>query len=382
MDFNLSEEQASIRDLAREILEKEIDADRLKEVERSDAWFDRELWSKLAEANLLGLVVPEEHGGMGFGIEELCVLLEELGRVLAPVPLHATATAALALVRSGTPAQQAAWLPGVAAGERVLATALDDAGSTEPDAPATRATRAGDVFLLSGTKRFVSAAHLAERILVPAATDDGVGLFWVAPEAAGVTCTARRTSTGEPLFDLVLDDVRVAAGDVLGGDPQGGAQTARWLQELSTIGLCALQIGVSDKALAITTGYVSEREQFGGPIGAFQAVQHRCADGYIDLESIRWTTWRAASRLARGLPVRREAAVAKFWAADGGSRIAGSAQHLHGGIGVDVDYPIHRYFLWTKALEFRLGGATPTLVRLGRDMAAHPPAGKTSEENA
>ena len=131
--------------------------------------------------------------------------------------------------------------------------------------------------------------------------------------------------------------------------------------------------GVSERALEITTGYVAEREQFGGPIGAFQAVQHRCADGYVDLESIRWTTWRAASRLARGLAVPREAAVAKFWAADGGSRIAGSAQHLHGGIGVDVDYPIHRYFLWTKALEYRLGSATPTLARLGRDMATNPP---------
>ena len=110
MDFDLSEEQASIRDLAREILEKEIDSDRLKVVEATDDWFDRELWSKLAEANLLGVVVPEEHGGMGFGVEELCVLLEEAGRVLAPIPLHATATAALALVRAGTPAQQQAHL--------------------------------------------------------------------------------------------------------------------------------------------------------------------------------------------------------------------------------------------------------------------------------
>ena len=208
---------------------------------------------------------------------------------------------------------------------------------------------------------------------MPAATDEGVGLFLVDPNAAGVTRTAQRTSTGEPLFELALDGARAGGDDLLGKDPKGGDETARWLHDLFTIGLCAIQIGVAEKALEITTGYVREREQFGGPIGAFQAVQHRCADGYIDLESIRWTTWRAASRLARGLDVPREAAVAKFWAADGGSRIAGSAQHLHGGIGVDVDYPIHRYFLWTKALEFRLGAATPTLVRLGRGMAASPP---------
>jgi len=375
MDFDLSEEQASIRDLAREILEKEADADRSKAIERSDAWFDRELWSKLAEANLLGAVVPEEHGGLGFGVEELGVLLEEVGRALAPIPLHATATAALALARQGTPAQQHAWLPGVAAGEVVLAVAVDDASSSEPERPATRAEREGEDWRLSGTRRFVPAAHLASRIVVPASTNVGVGLFLLDPNAPGVTRTERRISTGEPLFELALEGAAVARGDLLGDDPKGGAEVARWLHEVATVGLCALQIGVSEKALEITTGYVREREQFGGPIGAFQAVQHRFADGYIDLESILWTTWRAASRLARGLEVPREVAVAGFWAAEAGARIAASAQHLHGGIGVDLDYPIHRYFLWSKAIELRLGGATPTLVRLGRAMAASPPSG-------
>jgi len=373
VDFSLSEEQESIRDLAREIFAGEIDGDRLKEIERGDEWFDRALWGRLAEANLLGAVVPEAHGGMGFGVEELCVLLEEAGRALAPVPLHPTATAALALARFGTKGQQEAWLPGVASGETVLATALDDAGSAEPDAPAPRAERAGEGWRLTGAKRFVPAAHLASRVLMPAAADEGLGLFLLDPKAPGVEATARRTSTGEPLFDLALAGAEVDGDGRLGDDAAAGAAAARWLRDLSTVGLCALQIGVSEKALETTTAYVREREQFGGPIGAFQAVQHRCADGWIDLESIRWTTWRAASRLARGLDVAREAAVAKFWAADGGARIAASAQRVAGGIGVDVDYPIHRYFLWTKALELRLGGATPTLVRLGRDLAAHPP---------
>jgi alkylation response protein AidB-like acyl-CoA dehydrogenase len=369
LDFALSEEQVSIRDLAREIFAKEIDADRLKAVETSDDWFDAGLWSKLASASLLGTALPEAHGGMGFGIEELCVLLEEAGRALAPVPLHATTMAALAIARLGTPAQQAAWLPGVASGEVILSLALDDAGSAAPDSPPTRATRDGEGFRLSGTIRFVPAAHLAARVIVPAASDAGVGLFLLDPRAAGVSRTGQRSSTGEPLFELVLDGARIAAADRL----DAGPRDVRFLHELAMVGLCALQAGVCGRALEITTGYVRQREQFGGPIGAFQAVQHRCADGYIDLESMRWTTWRAASRLARGLAVPREALVAAFWAAEGGSRITASAQHLHGGIGVDVDYPIHRYFLWSKALELRLGGAAPTLVRLGRHMAAHPP---------
>ena len=147
----------------------------------------------------------------------------------------------------------------------------------------------------------------------------------------------------------------------------------RWLHDRATVAVCATQIGVCERAIEITAGYARERVQFGVPIGSFQAVQHRMADCLIDLESIRWTTWRAISRLARGLPAAREAAVAKFWAAEGGAHIASASQHLHAGLGVDLDYPIHRYFLWSKSLELELGAATAQLVRLGGDMARTGP---------
>jgi alkylation response protein AidB-like acyl-CoA dehydrogenase len=136
---------------------------------------------------------------------------------------------------------------------------------------------------------------------------------------------------------------------------------------------CATQIGVSERALEITTNHLRERVQFGAQIGSFPAVQQRAADAWIDLQAIRWTAWRAAWRLAEGLPAARELLIAKFWAAEAGSRIANTAQHLHGGLGVDVDYPIHRYFLWSKSLELLFGGASPTLARLGRELAAAPP---------
>ena len=138
----------------------------------------------------------------------------------------------------------------------------------------------------------------------------------------------------------------------------------------ATIATCAVQVGVSERALEITSAYVRERMQFGVPIGSFQAVQHRLADAYIDVESMRWVMWRAAWKLSRNEDATREVAVAKFWAAEAGARVAASAQHLHGGIGVDVDYPIHRYFLWSKALELSFGNATEQLVALGRHMAA------------
>ncbi len=258
-------------------------------------------------------------------------------------------------------------------GRLVLTAALVDAGSEEPGKPATRARRNGAGWELDGQKRFVPALHLAQRVLVPAATDAGAGIFLVDPGADGITATRAATSTGEPIFDLTLSGVGVGGDGLLGDDARNGGEIARWLYERALVGICATQIGVSEKALEMTAAYVSQRQQFRMPIGSFQAVQHRVADCYIDLESLRWVTWRAAWKLSRGLPAGRETAVAKFWAAEAGSRIANAAQHLHGGLGVDIDYPIHRYFLWSKSLELSLGAATAQLVRLGRDMAQTGP---------
>jgi 3-oxocholest-4-en-26-oyl-CoA dehydrogenase beta subunit len=374
MDFTFTENQTTVRDLARGILESEVTPDRLKRLESAGTWFDAPLWATLAEAGLLGLPVPVEEGGMGFGLLELAVLLEEIGRVLAPVPaLPALVLGALPIAAFGTEAQRQDWLGPLAAGEVILSAALADAAAPDPAAPATTARRDGPTWRLDGRKELVPAADLAARILVPAATAEGVGVFLLDPGAAGVTRTSRTTTTGEPLATLELAGARVADADLLGGDAREGGDVARWMHERALVGLCATQVGVSDKALQTTAAYVRERVQFGVPIGSFQAVQHRMADGFIDLAAMRWTTWRAAWRLVAGLPALRETAVAKFWAAEAGARIAASAQHLHAGIGVDMDYPIHRYFLWSKSLELALGAAPAHLVRLGRDLAASGP---------
>ena len=374
MDFSFSEDQTMLRDLAREILEKEVTAEQLKEVERDPDWFDRGLWSQLADANLLGLVAPEDLGGMGLGIEEVCLLLQEIGRAVAPVPLlPALVLASLPIAEFGSDEQRRTWLAPLASGEAILTGALLDSGSSDPCAPATTAKRSGGSWILGGEKRLVPAVHLARRVLIPATTDEGVGIFLVDPRADGVSLTRQQTSRGEPLFSMRLAGVGVDESELLGGDSSSGARILRWLHDHATVAVCATQIGVCERALEITAEYARERIQFGVPIGSFQAVQHRCADGLIDLESLRWTAWRAISRLARGLPAAREAAVAKFWAADGGARIASTAQHLHAGLGVDLDYPIHRYFLWSKSLELELGAAAPQLVRLGGDMARTGP---------
>jgi alkylation response protein AidB-like acyl-CoA dehydrogenase len=312
---------------------------------------------------------------MGFGLLELCVLLQEIGRAVAPVPVFPTLVlGGRAIAQFGSAAQQARWLPAMAAGDVLLSAALVEPARDDPGRPETRAREAGSGWLLNGRKSLVPAAHLAQRVLIPAATEQGVGLFLLDPKADGVTRTRQTTSTGEPLFDLQLADAGVEGDALLGGDPRGGgAEAASRIYQEALVALCATQLGVAERALEITTGHVRERVQFGVPIGSFQAVQHRTADCYTDLEAMRWTTWRAAWKLAEARPASRETAVAKFWAAEGGSRIVNAAQHLHGGLGVDLDYPIHRYFLWSKALELGLGAATPQLARLGRDMARSGP---------
>jgi alkylation response protein AidB-like acyl-CoA dehydrogenase len=371
MDFAFTEEQLMIRDLARGILGKEVTPERLKALPSRPEWFDRRLWSTLAEAGLLGIAVPVAAGGMGFGIEELCMLLQEIGRTVAPLPaVPALVLGALPIAAFGTARQQAEWLAPLARGETILTGAFAD----RADAPAVTLRRDGDGWILDGKCAGVPAVDTASRVLIPAAGGDGTGIFLVDPRARGITAVSRRTTTGEPRFAVRLAGVRGAPDDVLGGALSPDDEQIRWVHERALVAACATQVGVSERALELTGAFVRERIQFGVPIGSFQAVQHRLADGYIDLEAMRWVTWRAACKLARNQPATREVMVAKVWIADGGSRIANAAQHLHGGIGADVDYPIHRYFVWSKALELELGGATEQLVRLGRDMARTGPA--------
>ena len=374
LDFSFSEEQDAIRELAREILEAEAPIERVKEAEATPGWLDDALWKQCAEANLLGIAIDEKHGGMGMGFGELCVLLEEVGRTCAPGPwLGTLVSAALPLAEFGSEAQQGTWLPKIAAGSAIVSAALDDADSADPVAPATTAVAAGGAFVLSGRKLAVPFAGTAAALLVPALTPDGVAVFLVPADAAGLSAEGNVTTTGEPLFEVTLADVRVEAEARLPGD---GAAILAWLRPRLQTAVAILHLGVSDRALRITADYTTERVQFGVPVGSFQAVQHRQADGFIDLQAMRWTAWRAAWRIATGLPAERDALVAKWWAADGGARIASACVHMHGGLGADVDYPIHRYFYWSKSLELTAGGANETLSALGQDMAT---AGRTEE---
>jgi alkylation response protein AidB-like acyl-CoA dehydrogenase len=372
VDFSFSEDQEALRDLARRILTEQVSPDRLKELRASGEHTDGKAWRQLADAGLVGISLPADAGGSGLGFLETCLVLEEIGRTVAPVPFYATVVlGALPVAEFGTDAQREDLLPPVVTGDLVLTAALVEP-TAAPDEPATTAVRAGDGWRLDGVKVCVPAGLDAGRILVPARTGERtVGVFVVHPAARGVTVSREDTTSGIPEARVQLDGVEVGADAVL-GDADGGRRVLGWMLERATAGLCVIATGVCEQALRMTAEYTSSRKQFDKVIGTFQAVGQRAADAYIDTEAVRLTAWQAAWRLHEGRPAAAEIATAKYWAAAGGQRVVHAAQHLHGGIGVDRDYPLHRYFLWAKQLELSLGGATAQLRRLGALLAADP----------
>jgi alkylation response protein AidB-like acyl-CoA dehydrogenase len=373
MDFTTTDDQQALVGLAARILSERATPERLAELEGDGGWYDERLWLQLAEAGIVGAALSEDVGGGGLGFTELALLLEQVGAHVAPVPLLETVlSAALPLDVFGTTAQRQRDLPDVAAGRALLTAALVESGRDDPLRPLTTATPDGGGYRVSGLKSAVPFAATARCILVPATDPDGrTVVLLVEPSAVGVTVRPQTATSGQPQAEVELADVQVAADEVLAG-PDRGAEVLGWILDRTLTGLAATALGVSGRALAMSASYTTGREQFGRAVATFQAVGHRLADAYIDVEAMRLTTLQAVWLLDSGLPGRDEAVIAKWWACEGGHRVAHAAQHVHGGVGVDVDYPLSRYFRWSKQLEMTLGAATAQLLRLGASLAAEP----------
>ena len=375
MDFTQNDSLAELSALTRRLLADKATPERLSQLEQAGEEFDLNLWQALAGAGVLAAAAPPEAGGDGLGLAGQCAVLAELGRAVAPVPYLGTIVlGAGAIGGFGSAGQVSRWAAPAVAGDLVIAAALTEPDGAGPDRPATLAEPgpAGG-WRLTGTKTTVPGGTAAGLFLVPATTGEGTAVFAVGRSDPGVSVRAQRvTSGGAALLDLLGTEL---PGDRLIGEP--GPALPGWLADRATVGLCALQLGVTERALELTAGHARTREQFGRPIGAFQAVAQRLADAYIDVEAIRLTMWQAAWRLEAGLPASQEIATAKFWAADGGHRVAHTAVHVHGGVGIDVSHPLHRYFTAAKGNEFALGGATAQLRRLGALLAAESTAAAT-----
>ncbi len=372
MDFQPTAEAVEAADLAATILADHTTPERLREVDSGDARFDSRLWSALGEAGLVGLSAPEEYDGSGLGLVELCTVLIEVGRTVAPVPLGTHVVTGMALAQFGSRAQKSHWLPPAAAGTAILTTALSEDRQFSPLEPVTRAESDGSSWLLTGHKSVVPAGTLAQLFVVPAATAEGLTVFLVDASDPGVTLLVQELSDGDSVARLELDRASIPMDRVLGGIGNG-AEVCEWLTERLTVAVCAQQVGTLDGALALTAAYAKTREQFGRPIGTFQAVSQRLADGYIDALGARLTMWQAAWKLGEALPATADVAIAKLWAADAGHRIAHTTVHVHGGVGIDLDGEAHRFFTAAKRHEFTLGGTTEQARALGA-LLAHEPA--------
>ena len=367
MEFALDSDQEAIVELARNILTDHCGDEALRTFAGAARPYDADLWRVLAEAGLTGVGIAEELGGTGFGMIETAFLLEQAGIALAPVPLRETLVCAQTLAMVG--GAHAPLIGEAATGRAILASACDEIGAAW-HAPETLATRDGKGWRLSGTKSAVAWGMEATAILLSARLEEegGVGLFVVPADSAGLRRDAQTGTDLTPLALLELEEVHLP-GDALLDAGQGAGDMLRWHLGRMRVALSASQLGIAGEALRRTAAYTSERIQFGRPIGSMQAVQQRAADGYIDVEAMRSTTWRAAWLIDQGVCDDAEILAAKYWAAMGGHRVTHTAQHQHGGMGADVTYPIHRFFLAAKAVESALGGAQPMLAELGAAIA-------------
>jgi alkylation response protein AidB-like acyl-CoA dehydrogenase len=369
MNFDLSDEQQVISDLAAQIFSGQSTVDRVIEVESGDG-FDRSLWSELAKAGLLGLCLPEEHGGLDMNMVELVLVLEQQGKTVASVPLWSTSVASMAIAEYGAKELQASLLPHVIEGRNAVALALSNYGANDVMNPSVTAVDRDGGVKLSGGKPAVSFAQHSSHVLVSAKrADDSIILALVDLRADGVTLTPVQASNRQPTANVEFDVV-VPASHVVAGLNGNGREALRWVHEHALVGLCALQLGIAQGAIGIMSDHVKTRTQFNKPLSAQQAVAVRAADQFVTTEAIRVTTLNAAWRMSEGFDARQDVLVAMYWATEGGHSIVIACQHLHGGIGADISYPVHRYFLWGIQISTELGGASQHLSRLGKLIAS------------
>ena len=423
MDFELSEADRTVRDLAAQVLGDLSTHERLGELGREGDRIDRKAWAALASTGVVGAALPEAHGGLGLDFMAAALALEQAGYHASVVPLLSTAVmGAMPIAAFGTPEQQARWLPSIADGSLLACAALplDPAGALADEAAGAEAETAdgavgkamsgaesadgvgtqaaGGVgaltdrwltvtaqpdgsggWTLQGAVGLVIGGLDAGLTLVPARIDGGmgdgdggIGVFCVPADADGLHVEPVEVTTGRTEARFEFDGAAVKAEDLLGGGDAGGAdgaEIADFIELRASVGLCMLMTGAARAAIELAASYTKQRHQFDRPIATFQAVSQRAGDSYIDAEAIALTAYQAAWRIAAGLPACREAAIAKYWASEGGFRVVHAAVHVHGGVGVDRDYPLHRHFLLARWAELALGSAETQLATLGRLLA-------------
>ena len=359
MDFSLTPDQTLLKNSARAFLDEHCKPATVRLLWDDPRGESEAMWKEMAQLGWLGLSLPEEHGGSALGMVETALLLEELGRAAYPGPYWPTMLAAAAIAETGTEAQKQRWLGAIASGDARATVALLDADlDWSPDAIATRAEKTPAGWTLSGLKRYVAWSHVASVLLVPARAPEGVSLFLVDPAAAGLTSSPLQCmDPGTRWVNLALDRVPVRAEDLLGA-PGSAASVLQRLLRRAGVGAAAEMLGAARRCLDMAVGYAKVREQFGQPIGSFQAIRHKCADMLLEVENSHSAVYYAAWALDAGAEDAETAAsIAKAYVGDASRKVCGEAIQVHGGIGFTWEFDLHMYFKRAKALEAQYGDA-------------------------
>ena len=366
MDFGFSEEQEMLRTSARDFLAKECPMTHVRKMMEDDRGFTDAEWKQMAELGWMGLILPEDAGGSGLDFVDMVVVLEEMGRAVMPGPFFSTVIlGGVALTEGGSAAQKQELLPKLAEGKlRVTLAQLEPSGRWDAEGVQLAAKKDGAGYTLSGTKLFVPDAHTADVLIVAGRAPgskgtEGLSLFLVDAKAKGVTTTLLKTmDQTRKLCEVKLDNVAVGADRVLGTVGQGWKLLDR-VVDRGKVGLCAEMCGGAQKVLEMSVEYAKVREQFGKPIGSFQAIQHKCANMLVEVESSKSATYYAAWAVANDVAeAPLAAAMAKAYCSDAYRHTSGEGIQIHGGIGFTWEHDMHIYFKRAKSSEVTFGDAT------------------------
>ncbi len=364
MDLALSERQEMLKTTAREFLDKECPRSYVREMEADEKGYSPQLWKKIAGLGWLGLPFPEEYSGSDGSFLDLAVLLEEMGRACLPGPFFSTVVlSGLLLLDGANREQNAELLPKIASGDLIVTLALTEPSNTyEASGVALKASPEGPGFVLSGTKLFVSDAHIADYIICVARTKDtatkgnGITLFLVDSGSAGLSTTLLNTIGGDKQSEVIFDKVKVSRDSIIGKLDKGWPVIERTI-ERAAIGKCAEMVGGGQQVIEMVVSHAKERQQFGHPIGSFQAIQFHCASMLTDVDISRYLTCEAAWKIDEGLPHSMEVSYAKAGVGDAYHRVVALGHQVIGGVGYKEDHDMHLYFNRAKAAELLFGRA-------------------------
>ncbi|MCH7738142.1 MAG: acyl-CoA/acyl-ACP dehydrogenase [Chloroflexi bacterium] len=378
MDILPSEEEQMLKNLAREFLEAEISTAMVREMELDDLGYPPALWKQMADLGWLGMALPEQYGGQGLPITYLGLILEEAGRVLAPVPLHSTSVAALTIVSDGTEQQKQDILPAVSDGGMVLTWAVTERDPRLiPEAMMLEATADGDGWVLNGTKMFVDNFIVAQRCLVAARTspasdaNQGISLFLVDPNGTGVSQTALLTLAKDKQSRVDFKDHRIEGAALVGEIGQGWPIVEAMLDRATAL-LCCQMVGAARKDAEMAIEYAKNRIAFGRPIGAFQSVQHMLADMIIHVDGGAMLTFEALWKMDQGLPASVEVSQAKAFCNEKCESVVRTSQVIHGGIGFMMEFDLHLWFRRVTSWTMRLGTTYDHRARIASALLDHP----------